>query len=46
MPPHAAGGCNAVFADSSVRFLSQGMSLCTLAAIVTRAGGEVPGNDF
>jgi prepilin-type N-terminal cleavage/methylation domain-containing protein/prepilin-type processing-associated H-X9-DG protein len=40
------GGCNAVFADGSVRFLSQGMSLCTLAALVTRAGGEVIPNDF
>jgi prepilin-type N-terminal cleavage/methylation domain-containing protein/prepilin-type processing-associated H-X9-DG protein len=40
------GGCNAVFGDGSVRFLNQNMSLCTLAALVTRAGGEVPGNDF
>jgi prepilin-type N-terminal cleavage/methylation domain-containing protein/prepilin-type processing-associated H-X9-DG protein len=41
-----SGGCNAVFADGSVRFLSQSISLCTLAALVTRAGGEIPGPDF
>jgi prepilin-type N-terminal cleavage/methylation domain-containing protein/prepilin-type processing-associated H-X9-DG protein len=40
------GGCNAVFADGSVHFLSQSMSLCTLAALVTRAGGEIPGSDW
>jgi prepilin-type N-terminal cleavage/methylation domain-containing protein/prepilin-type processing-associated H-X9-DG protein len=38
------GGCNAAFADGSVRFLSKSMSLCTLAALVTRSGGEVPGD--
>lgn len=35
------GGANAVFADGHVRFLSAGMSLPTLAALITRAGGEV-----
>jgi prepilin-type N-terminal cleavage/methylation domain-containing protein/prepilin-type processing-associated H-X9-DG protein len=35
------GGANAVFTDGHVRFLSAGMSLRTLAALVTRAGGEV-----
>src|SRR5262249_33574379 len=35
------GGANAVFADGSVRFLKAGMSIRVLAALVTRAGGEV-----
>jgi prepilin-type N-terminal cleavage/methylation domain-containing protein/prepilin-type processing-associated H-X9-DG protein len=35
------GGANAVFADGSVHFLKAGMSLRVLAALVTRAGGEV-----
>jgi prepilin-type N-terminal cleavage/methylation domain-containing protein/prepilin-type processing-associated H-X9-DG protein len=35
------GGANAVFADGHVQFLSAGMNLRTLAALVTRAGGEV-----
>jgi len=30
-----------VFADGHVQFLSAGMSIKTLAALVTRAGGEV-----
>jgi prepilin-type N-terminal cleavage/methylation domain-containing protein/prepilin-type processing-associated H-X9-DG protein len=36
-----AGGANAVFADGSVQFLNAGMSIRILAAMVTRAGGEV-----
>jgi prepilin-type N-terminal cleavage/methylation domain-containing protein/prepilin-type processing-associated H-X9-DG protein len=41
------GGANAVFADGSVHFLKVGMSLRTLAALITRAGGEVvPDSDF
>ena len=41
------GGANAVFADGAVHFLKAGMSVRTLAALITRAGGEVvPGNDF
>jgi prepilin-type processing-associated H-X9-DG protein len=41
------GGANAVFADGSVHFLKVGMSIRTLAALVTRAGGEViPGSDY
>lgn len=34
-------GANAVFADGSVRFLNSDMPVETLAALVTRAGGEV-----
>ena len=37
-----SGGANAVFADGSVHFLPASMSIQTLAALVTRAGGEVP----
>jgi prepilin-type N-terminal cleavage/methylation domain-containing protein/prepilin-type processing-associated H-X9-DG protein len=40
------GGVNAAFADGSVRFLSAQLSIGTLAALATRAGGEVPGNDY
>jgi prepilin-type N-terminal cleavage/methylation domain-containing protein/prepilin-type processing-associated H-X9-DG protein len=36
-----SGGANTVFADGSVRFLKAGMSIRTLAALITRAGGEV-----
>jgi prepilin-type N-terminal cleavage/methylation domain-containing protein/prepilin-type processing-associated H-X9-DG protein len=35
------GGANAVFADGSVHFLNRGLSLRVLAALITRAGGEV-----
>jgi prepilin-type N-terminal cleavage/methylation domain-containing protein/prepilin-type processing-associated H-X9-DG protein len=35
------GGANAVFADGSVHFLRADMSIKVLAALVTRAGGEV-----
>ncbi len=38
------GGANGLFADGSVRFLSETMDLKTLAAICTRAGGEVVGD--
>jgi prepilin-type N-terminal cleavage/methylation domain-containing protein/prepilin-type processing-associated H-X9-DG protein len=40
-------GANAVFADGSVRFLGSAMSIQVLAALITRAGGEVvPDGDF
>jgi len=35
------GGANAVFADGSVHFLKADMSIQVLAALATRAGGEV-----
>ena len=35
------GWSNAAFADGSVRFLSQKISLQTAASIVTAAGGEI-----
>jgi prepilin-type N-terminal cleavage/methylation domain-containing protein/prepilin-type processing-associated H-X9-DG protein len=40
------GGCNVAFSDGHVQFLSSSISLCTLAALVTRAGGEIPGSDY
>jgi prepilin-type processing-associated H-X9-DG protein len=36
-----SGGANALFADGSVRFLQAGMSIQVLAALITRAGGEI-----
>ena len=33
-------GANVVFADGSVRFVKQSISVVTLAALVTRTGGE------
>jgi prepilin-type N-terminal cleavage/methylation domain-containing protein/prepilin-type processing-associated H-X9-DG protein len=35
------GGANAVFVDGHVRFLREGMDIRVLAALITRAGGEV-----
>ncbi len=40
------GGVNSLFADGSVRFLAQTVNIATLAAIVTRSGGEVFPGDF
>jgi len=41
-----SGGVNALFADGSVRFLRQSVSIRTLAALVSRNGGETLANDF
>ena len=38
------GGAAALFADGGVRFLSETMDVKTLAALCSRAGGEVPGD--
>jgi prepilin-type N-terminal cleavage/methylation domain-containing protein len=38
-------GASVVMADGSVRFLRAGMPITTLAALVTRAGGEVVSGD-
>jgi prepilin-type N-terminal cleavage/methylation domain-containing protein/prepilin-type processing-associated H-X9-DG protein len=40
------GGANVVMADGSVHFLSQSISLKTLQALSTRAGGEVIAEDY
>ncbi len=40
------GGINALFGDGSVRFLRNSVSVQTFAALVTRNGGEVIGNDY
>jgi len=39
------GGSNALFGDGSVRFLRETTSIATLAALVTRAGGEIVQGD-
>ncbi len=35
------GGANVVYGDGSVRFLRQNVSIGVMAALITRAGGEV-----
>jgi prepilin-type N-terminal cleavage/methylation domain-containing protein/prepilin-type processing-associated H-X9-DG protein len=37
-------GANALFGDGSVHFLKQSISIQTLAALITRSGGEVVGD--
>ncbi|AWM38537.1 hypothetical protein GobsT_32910 [Gemmata obscuriglobus] len=39
------GGANCLFGDGSVRFLKASLTYPTLAAMITRAGGEVPAGD-
>jgi prepilin-type N-terminal cleavage/methylation domain-containing protein/prepilin-type processing-associated H-X9-DG protein len=41
-----SGGVNALLGDGSVRFIRQSIDLRTLAALITRNGGEVVSNDF
>lgn len=41
-----SGGVNAAFADGSVRFLSDKADIRVIAALATRAGGEVVSNDY
>jgi prepilin-type processing-associated H-X9-DG protein len=40
------GGINAVFGDGSVRFISEGIPLGTMSALITMRGGEVVTGDF
>ncbi len=40
------GGCNFLFADGSVHFLSNGIDLTTYRALGTRAGGEILSNNY
>jgi prepilin-type processing-associated H-X9-DG protein len=49
LEPYAfhSGGANVVLGDGSVRFLRSSISIAVVAALVTRAGGEViPGGDY
>jgi prepilin-type N-terminal cleavage/methylation domain-containing protein/prepilin-type processing-associated H-X9-DG protein len=39
-------GANVALADGSIRFIRDSIDLCTLAKLVTRAGGEVVGKDY
>jgi prepilin-type processing-associated H-X9-DG protein len=41
-----AGGINALLGDGSVRFVRSSVSAQTFAALSTRAGGEVPGDNW
>ena len=38
-------GANIALADGSVRLLRQSVSIRTLAALATRAGGEIPADE-
>jgi len=39
-----SGGINALMGDGAVRFLSENISLMTVSALITGAGGEIVGN--
>ena len=41
-----SGGVNALLGDGSVRFIRQGIDVRTFAALVTRNGAEVTGDDW
>jgi prepilin-type processing-associated H-X9-DG protein len=41
-----AGGANLAFADGSVKFVSDKISLLTLRALCTKAGDEVVAEDY
>ncbi|HKB04679.1 MAG TPA: DUF1559 domain-containing protein [Gemmataceae bacterium] len=41
-----SGGVNALLGDGSVRFIKQTIQIRTLAALITRNGGEVVPNEF
>jgi prepilin-type N-terminal cleavage/methylation domain-containing protein/prepilin-type processing-associated H-X9-DG protein len=43
---HLGNGANYCFGDGSVRFIRQDIAPATFAALYTRAGGEVAGNDW
>jgi len=40
------GGANVGFADGSVRFMRDSVPIAVLAALITKAGGEVNGSDY
>jgi prepilin-type N-terminal cleavage/methylation domain-containing protein/prepilin-type processing-associated H-X9-DG protein len=41
-----SGGCNFLFCDGHIQFISQSLSPATYKALSTMQGQEVPGNDF
>ena len=41
-----SGGANTVFVDGSVHFLNSSIDIRVLAALITKAGGERPPDNF